>query len=66
MDDKNILNENREWSEFSLSHAMKGMEDEPDLYTMEDIKLESNIEDQGLLELMLKNNPKERLNTKML
>ena len=61
MNEQNIPNENKEWSEFSLSQAMKGMEDEPDLYTMKDIKLESYVEDQGLLELMLKNDPKERL-----
>lgn len=38
MNEQNIPNENKEWSEFSLSQAMKGMEDEPDLYTAKDIK----------------------------
>ena len=30
--------EKDEWSDFSLSQAMKGMESEPDLYSIEDIK----------------------------
>lgn len=30
--------ENAEWSAFSLSAAMRGMEDEPDLYSLADIR----------------------------
>jgi hypothetical protein len=30
--------ENAEWSDFSLSAAMRGMEDEPDLYSLADIR----------------------------
>ena len=36
--DVQLPDENKDWSEFSLSQAMKGMEDEPDLYTAKDIK----------------------------
>lgn len=36
--DVQIPDENRDWSSFSLLQAMKGLEDEADLYTMQDIK----------------------------
>jgi hypothetical protein len=31
--------EDKEWSSLSLGSAMRGMEDEPDLYTLADIKV---------------------------
>ncbi len=31
--------ENREWSEFSLASAMRGMEDEETSYTLSDLKV---------------------------
>jgi hypothetical protein len=31
--------ENREWSNLSITSAMRGMEDEPDLYTLADLKV---------------------------
>jgi hypothetical protein len=30
--------EDRAWKEFSISSAMRGMEDEPELYTVSDIR----------------------------
>ena len=30
--------ENRAWSQFSLAAAMRGMEDEEDLYSLDDLK----------------------------
>lgn len=36
--DVQIPDENRDWSDFSLLQAMRGLEDEADLYTMQDIK----------------------------
>jgi hypothetical protein len=34
--------EERDWSDFSLASAMRGMEDEASLYSMEDIKESSS------------------------
>ncbi len=31
--------EDKEWSRFSLSSAIRGMEDEPELYTVADLKV---------------------------
>ncbi len=31
--------EDREWSRLSLASAMRGMEDEPELYTLADLKV---------------------------
>ena len=31
--------ENKEWSYLSITSAMRGMEDEPDLYTLADLKV---------------------------
>jgi hypothetical protein len=36
--DIEIPDENIEWSKFSMAHAIRGLEDEPDLYTLEDLK----------------------------
>jgi hypothetical protein len=33
-----LVEENREWSEFSLAFAMRGMEDEESLYMLADLK----------------------------
>ncbi|MGK5092751.1 hypothetical protein WDW89_12145 [Deltaproteobacteria bacterium TL4] len=33
-----VVEEMKEWSDFSLSQAMRGMEDEPKSYTLGDIK----------------------------
>lgn len=35
---KNKEAEERQWSDFSLQQAMRGMEDEPDLYSVDDLK----------------------------
>jgi len=34
-----FVEENREWSEFSLASAMRGMEDEETSYTLSDLKV---------------------------
>jgi len=34
---KSVVAENADWSDLSVSAAMRGMEDEPDLYTADDI-----------------------------
>ena len=34
-----LVEENREWSEFSLASAMRGMEDEETSYTLSDLKV---------------------------
>jgi len=34
-----LVEENREWSEFSLASAMRGMEDEETPYTLSDLKV---------------------------
>lgn len=31
--------EDKEWSRFSLASAMRGMEDEPEIYTVADLKV---------------------------
>ena len=36
--DTQLENEDLDWSKFSLSQAMAGMEDEPDLYSLQDLK----------------------------
>ncbi len=36
--DTQLENEDLDWSKFSLSQAMSGMEDEPDLYSLQDLK----------------------------
>lgn len=36
--DTQLENEDLDWSKFSLSQAMAGMEDEPDLYSLKDLK----------------------------
>lgn len=36
-----IADDEKVWADLSLSSAMRGMEDEPSLYTLEDIKRES-------------------------
>lgn len=33
-----ITTENTDWAKFSMLNATKGMEDEPDLYSLKDIK----------------------------
>jgi hypothetical protein len=35
---ENKESEQREWSDFSLAQAVRGMEDEPELYSLEDIR----------------------------
>ena len=35
---KLALEEDREWAEFSLASALRGMEDEEELYTLDDLK----------------------------
>lgn len=35
---RSALKQEREFKDFSLSSAMRGMEDEPDLYSAEDIR----------------------------
>jgi hypothetical protein len=37
--DVEIKNDDINWSEFSLLQAMKGLEDEADIYSLEDIKI---------------------------
>ncbi len=34
-----LVEENQEWSEFSLASAMRGMEDEETSYTLSDLKV---------------------------
>ena len=36
---KMIAEENQEWAEFSLAAAMRGMEDEEELYSLDDLKV---------------------------
>jgi len=35
---KSRQQEDEEWSRLSLDHALRGMEDEPDLYSLEDLR----------------------------
>ena len=35
---RRLPGEDEGWSRFSLAHAMRGLEDEPDLYTSADIR----------------------------
>lgn len=38
LEKKQAEEENREWSEFSLASAMRGMENEDELYSLDDLK----------------------------
>ncbi len=43
-----VEREDKEWSRLSLASALRGMEDEPELYTLADLKVKYSGETRGM------------------